>query len=160
MPDLSTLANYAEIIGAAAVLFAVVFGVLELHQHRNQRRENASLTMVQVWQNAEYVQAILQVLKLEDHIEPEALERLGPEFEKMAFTVCMTFEGLGVMANRGTLPLEVVNDLMGGAVCTSWRKLDAWVMFMRSTYNPRAFEWHEWLADQLDHTHDARVTPS
>ena len=156
MLELSVVANYAEIIGAAAVVFAVIFGILELRQNRHQRQENASLEMVRSWQNSDYVHAIQQILKLQDHIDPHTLEQLGEEFERWAFTVCMTYEAVGVMAHRGTLPLEVVNDLMGGAVCTSWRKLDCWVGYFRASYNPRAFEWHEWLAGQLDLT---RSTP-
>lgn len=150
MTSLQAIANYAEIIGAIAVLFAIGFGILEFRHLGHQRRENASLEMMRAWQGPEYVNAIREILKVDDHIEPEALNALSDQHDRMAFTVCMTYEALGVMAYRGTLPLDIVHDLMGGAVCTSWRKLDRWVKHFREHYNPRAFEWHEWLARRLN----------
>jgi len=150
MPDLATIANYAEIIGVGAVLFAIIFAFLEFRQLRFQRRENASLEMMRAWQGPEYVNAIYEILQVDDHVEPEVLRAMGGEHELMAFRVCMTFEALGVMAYRGSLPIEVVNDLMGGAVCSSWRKLDRWVLYFRENYNSRAFEWCEWLAHRLE----------
>lgn len=157
MSSLEVLANYAEIIGAVAVLFAIGFGVLEFRHLGHQRRENASLEMMRAWQGPEYVNAIREILKVDDHIEPEALNTLSDRHEGMAFTVCMTFEALGVMAHRGTLPLDIVHELMGGAVCGSWRKLDRWVMYFREHYNPRAFEWHEWLARRLGELPDPKI---
>lgn len=150
MSTLETVANYAEIVGAAAVLFAILFALLEFRQLRHQRRENASLEMMRAWQNADYVDAIYEILQIEDHIEPEVLRSLSDEHEVMAFRVCMTYEALGVMVHRGTLPIEILNDLMGGSVSVSWRKLDRWAYQFRENHNPRAFEWHQWLAKRLE----------
>jgi hypothetical protein len=150
MPTLETLANYAEIAGAAAVMFAIGFAILEFRQLRIQRQEQASLEMMRAWQSPQYVNAVYNVLRMDDHIDPAILRDLDEESEKGAFQVCMTMEAVGVMVHRGTLPIEIVNDLMGGAVCTTWRKLDFWAQEFRSAHNPRAFEWHEWLAAQLE----------
>jgi hypothetical protein len=157
MTSLENLANYAEIVGACAVVLAIVFGVLEFRQIRHQRRENAALEMMRTWQGPEYVSAIHRILKVDDHIEPEALHALGDDYEHMAFTICMTFEALGLMAYRGTLPVEIVHQLMGGAVTASWRKLDRWVAHFRQEFNPRAFEWHEWLAGRLAAMPDPKI---
>ena len=147
--DLNTIANYAEIVGATAVIFAIGFAIMEFRQLRYQRRENASLEMIRSWQSPEYVKAIFEILQLEDHIAPERLRALSSEHERMAFQVSMTFEPLGVMAYRGTIPVDILNELMGGVVCTSWRKLDRWTEAFRE-FNPRAFEWYQWLAIQLE----------
>jgi hypothetical protein len=146
MPTLETVANYAEIIGAIAVLFAIGFAVLEFRQIRHQRTENASLELMRAWQGPEYVDAIYEILRLEDHIDPEALGEAG---EMLAFRVGMTFEALGLMAHRGTIPIDILSDLMGGVVAASWRKLDQWVYQERTRRNPRAWEWFEWLVRQL-----------
>ncbi len=53
------------------------------------------------------------------------------------------------MAHRGTLPIKIVNELMGGVVSISWRKLDLWVYQMRLDTTPRFSEWFEWLARQV-----------
>jgi len=145
MPTLETVANYAEIVGAIAVLFAIGFAVLEFRQIRHQRQENASLELMRSWQGPEYVDAIHVVLRLEDHVDSEALGDAG---ELQAFRVCMTFEALGLLAHRGTIPIDIISDLMGGAVAASWRKLDQWIYEDRAR-NPRAWEWFEWLAEQL-----------
>ena len=147
MLTLETVANYAEIIGAIAVLFAIVFALVEFRQLGVQRREYASLEMMRSWESAEYIDAIYEILQLEDHTDPDVL---SDTHKKMAFRVSMTFEALGMMAYRGTLDIKAVNDLMGGAVCASWRNLDLWVIRYRADHNTRAFEWYEWLAAQLE----------
>jgi hypothetical protein len=150
MPTLETAANYAEIIGAFAVLFAIVFAALEFRQLRHQRREAASLEMIRSWQGPEYVNGVFEILQLEDHIQPKSLGELGEQHLKMAFRICVTWEALGVMVHRGTLPIEIVNDLMGGIITIGWRKLDQWVLQLREHVTPRSFEWFEWLATQLE----------
>jgi len=147
MLTLETVANYAEIIGAIAVLFAIAFALVEFRQLGMQRREYASLEMMRSWQSPEYVDAIFEILQLEDHTDPDVL---SDTHQKMAFRVSMTFEALGMMAYRGTLDIKAVNDLMGGAVCASWHNLDRWVIGFRADHNTRAFEWYEWLAAQLE----------
>ena len=147
--NLATIANYAEIIGAIAVIFAIAFGVLEFRQLRYQRRENASLEMMRSWRSPEYVNAVFVIMQLEDHIEFDTLRGLSDEHERMAFRVSMTFEVMGLMAHRGTLPLDLIHDLMGGAVSSTWTKLDRWVIQFRDQYNPRAFEWYQWLAKEI-----------
>ena len=146
---LATIANYAEIIGAIAVIFAIAFGILEFRQLRYQRRENASLEMMRSWQSPEYVNAVFVIMQLEDHIQLDTLRGLSDEHERMAFRVSMTFEVMGLMAHRGTLPLDLIHDLMGGAVSSTWTKLDRWVIQFRDQYNPRAFEWYQWLAKEI-----------
>ena len=73
MLTLETVANYAEIIGAIAVLFAIVFALVEFRQLGVQRREYASLEMMRSWQSPEYVDAIFEMLQLEDHTDPDVL---------------------------------------------------------------------------------------
>ena len=150
MLTLEIIANYAEIVGAIAVLFAIAFALLEFRQLGVQRREYASLEMMRSWQSPEYVDAIFEILQLEDHTDPDVLRNMSDAHQKMAFRVSMTFEALGMMAYRGTLDVNAVNDLMGGAVCTSWRSLDLWIGEFRGKHNTRAFEWYEWLAAQLE----------
>ena len=58
MLTLETVADYAEIIGAIAVLFAIVFALVEFRQLGIQRREYASLEMMRSWESAEYIDAI------------------------------------------------------------------------------------------------------
>ncbi len=146
MLTLETVANYAEIIGAIAVLFAIVFALVEFRQLGIQRREYASLEMMRSWESAEYIDAIYEILQLAEHTDPDVL---SDTHQKMAFRVSMTFEVMGLMAHRGTLPLDLIHDLMGGAVSSTWTKLDRWVIQFREQYNPRAFEWYQWLAKEI-----------
>ncbi len=149
MTELEIAASYAEIIGAAAVLIAIAFAVIEFRQLKHQRLEAASLEMIRSWQGPDYVNALYAVLQLEDHISPDALGESGEDHLQKAFRVCVTYEALGIMAHRGTLPIKIVNELMGGVVSISWRKLDLWVYQMRLDTTPRFSEWFEWLARQV-----------
>ncbi len=150
MANLETLANYAEILGVLSVIAGIAFAVVQLRQFRNQRRDLAAVELIRAWQTPEFTKALNSLQMLPDRALPVTLRDQGEELEDMAFLVGMFFESVGVMVNRNLIPLDVVDDLMGGVTRVVWRKLSRWVEEWRTSINPRAYEWWEWLVHQLD----------
>ena len=148
--NLETLANYAEILGVLSVIAGIAFAVVQLRQFRNQRRDLAAVELIRAWQTPEFTKALNSLQMLPDRALPVTLRDQGEELEDMAFLVGMFFESVGVMVNRNLIPLDVVDDLMGGVTRVVWRKLSRWVEEWRTSINPRAYEWWEWLVHQLD----------
>jgi hypothetical protein len=77
-----------------------------------------------------------------------------PEARTSVDAVCITFEALGYAVFRRLVPLEVVEDLVGGAVRVTWTKVAAYAERRRSESGSRkTWEWFQWLAEQLEARH-------
>lgn len=159
MPNLDTLANYAEILGVLSVVAGIVFAIVQLRQFRKQRTELSAVELIRAWQTPEFTKALRALQLLPDNAHPDSLSEHDPELENMAFLVGMFFEGVGVMVYRNLIPLEIVNDLMGGVTRVVWTKLSVWVEEWRAERNPRAYEWWEWLNQRLDDRSPLSVEP-
>jgi len=49
------------------------------------------------------------------------------------------------------VPLNVVDELLGGTVRVAWRKLRGYVEYERDRAGSQTnWEWFQWLAEQLD----------
>ena len=149
MLNLETLANYAEILGLVSVIVGIAFAIVQLQHFRNQRRDLAAVELIRGWQTPEFTKALNTLQMLPERGESEKLRDQGADLENMAFLVGMFFESAGVMVNRKLIPLDIVDDLMGGVARVVWIKVYVWIEEVRAT-NPHAFEWWEWLTQQLD----------
>ncbi len=149
MSNLETLANYAEILGVLSVVAGIAFAIVQLQQFRNQRRDLAAVELIRGWQTPEFTKALNTLQMLPERAQSETLRDQGEDLEDMAFLVGMFFESAGVMVNRKLIPLDIVDDLMGGVTQVVWTKVLVWIEEVRAI-NPRAFEWWEWLTRQLD----------
>ncbi len=77
--DLQTLANVAQILGAVAVVAAIVFGFVQIRQFRVQRRDAAAAELVRSFQDASFTQSFRLITALPDNATPEQLARaVGP----------------------------------------------------------------------------------
>lgn len=151
MADLGTLANLAEIFGAATVAGGVAFAVLQIRHLRAQRMETAAIELVRSFQSPEFVRAVRIVWELPDGLDAEALVARGPEVEEAAITVGSVFETLGVMVFHRIAPLAIVQDLMGGTVQVAWRKLRPYAEATRREAGfEKPYEWFQWLAERLE----------
>ena len=60
------------------------------------------------------------------------------------------FESTGILVNRKIISFDVVNDLVGGVVQVTWKKLELWIHEWRESRNPVAGEWLEWLKVEIE----------
>jgi hypothetical protein len=154
--ELATLADLAEILGAAFVIGGVVFAIIQIRQFRRQRLEIAAIELARSFQNAEFTRAHTFILGLPDGIEAGALRERSAEAEALAMVVSITFESVGVMVFHRVLPLRIVDELMGGTVVSCWHRLASWIRTMREEQGrPEMHEWFQWLADQLQRRAEA-----
>ena len=59
-------------------------------------------------------------------------------------------ESIGYSVFLRILPLEMVDELMGGLTLLFWSRARAWVERERTrTNNPKFYEWCTWLADRI-----------
>jgi hypothetical protein len=74
-----------------------------------------------------------------------------PDVRGSVDAVCITYEALGYAAFRRLVPLDVVDDRVGGAVRVSWRKLGPYAERCRTQSGSRkTWEWFQWLAERIE----------
>jgi hypothetical protein len=144
--DLATLANLAS---ATAVVVAVVFGTLQLGQMRKTRALFTATELVHAMQTTEFTRSVRLVLALPDDVDPGYIRR-DPELTAAVQAVSHLYESLGVLVFYRVVHLHLVDDLMGGYVRESWRRLRPYVESRRAELGVYYGEWMQWLAEQLD----------
>jgi hypothetical protein len=158
--DLNELANLAEIFGAVVVVGGLGFAVIQLQHYRQQRRETAAIELLRSFQNPEFSRALRAVLALPKDLCKSDITECSASEQDAIMVVVLTFESIGVMVFRGIVPLEMVNELLGGVCVESWSRLDRYMQDSRADSDRKTMsEWFQWLAERLDEHHTCYGRP-
>jgi len=149
--DLQTLANLAQILGAVAVVAAIVFGFVQIRQFRVQRRDAAAAELVRSFQDASFTQSFRLITALPDNATAEQLRAGGRAMEEAALAIGIRYEAVALLVFRGIMPLSLVGQLTGAVAIELWSKMRAWALLERKEHSREHFlEWFQWLVEQLE----------
>ena len=153
--DLSTVANIAT---ALTVLTAVIFGLIEMRHARKEREERAAFVAVQAILTPAWMKSMVLVQAIPEGATAAKIEA-DPRVFEAAQSIGIILEGLGYAVFTRMIPLNVVDELMGGTVRVAWRKLRSYVEYERERAgSEKTWEWFQWLAEQLDRHSRARTS--
>ena len=154
-----SLATIVDLVTAAALVFGVVFGAIQLRHLRQQRRVQTALELVHSFQTPEFVRGYLLIRDLPDGLTMGEVEsRLG-EDRQHVYLVMTTFESLGILVQRRELPLRLVEDFFSGPIIVAWRKLRPYIEEeRRATGRETVSEWFQWLAERVV-AHESAAPP-
>jgi hypothetical protein len=145
--DLSTVANIAT---ALTVLTAVVFGLIEMRRARKEREERAAFVAVQAILTPAWMDSMSLVQAISEGTTPLQIEA-DPRLFKAAQSIACILESLGYAVFARIVPLNVVDEVLGGTVRVAWRKLRGYVEYERQRAgSQKNWEWFQWLAEQID----------
>jgi hypothetical protein len=144
MEYLAPLMRYATLL---AVAVAFVFGVAAVLHNKRYRYLTAAAGMVQTVQTETFTLSMQRILDLPEAAEPD-LVLSDPEAVNAAYVVGHVFEGLGVMVFHRLLPLDVVDELIGGYLRASWLRLEPYIARRRVALGPSFAEWFQWLVER------------
>ncbi len=160
MTELHTLADLAEIFGAVVVVGGLAFAVIQMLHYRRQRQETAAIELLRSFQNPEFSRSLRAVLALPRGVGSEEMTERGRGDMDAVMMVILTFESIGLMVFRGIVPLQMVNELLGGVCVESWARLERYMQELRAESNRKTIsEWFQWLAERLkeQHTRNGRL---
>jgi hypothetical protein len=153
--DLSTVANIAT---ALTVLTAVLFGLIEMRRARKDREERAAFIAVQAILTPAWIQSMTLVQAISEGTTPSQIEANPRLFQAVQSIACI-LESLGYAVFARMVPLDVVDELLGGTVRVAWRKLRSYVEYERARAgSQKNWEWFQWLAEQIDRHSNARTS--
>lgn len=149
--QLQTLANLAQVVGVAAVIAAIAFGIAQIRQFRQQRRDAVAVELMRSIQDAEFTRSLRMMLTLPAGSSVEDVRVRGESFEDAALALCAKYETLGYLVFRGIMPLELVEELVGGVGVHVWNRLKPWALALRDEQQqPLLLEWYQWLAEHME----------
>jgi hypothetical protein len=149
--DLGTLSQVAQIFGAVAVVAAIIFGVAQVRHAQRQRLDSAMVELMRAIQDREFTEAFQLLYGLPEGLKLADVRALGSQYELAAILLGSRFETLGLLVFRESIPLRLVEELIGGVVVLMWRKLTPWAIDYRAEQgHDLLFEWFQWLAERIE----------
>jgi hypothetical protein len=149
--DLNSLAQIAQVLSGIAVVVAIVFGLVQARQFKQQRRDAADVELMRSMQDREFTRSFRLIYSIQDNLSASGLRALGPEYEEAAIALGARFESMGMLVFRGSIPLDLVEKIVGGVIVVLWRKLKLFVIEYRAEQKHELlFEWFQWLAERIE----------
>jgi len=141
---------YFQLAGQTSLVLGVVFAAYQLLQSDRQRQESTALNVVTSFNTLEFRTAFAKVYQLPLGATAQQVRDHGREMEEAATTVMMTFEMLGVLVHNRMVPIDTLDQAIGGFLRESWRRLEGFVKTKRAEVgSPRWGEWYQWLYEHL-----------
>lgn len=141
----------ATVFTGCVIAITALVGVYQLRQLQQQRRDSSAIELMRALQDTTFSHAFRIVLALPSGVQASELISAGPETEEAAQILAFRFETLGLMVYRGAIPFDVVEDLIGGGVVSTWGRLKDVVQQTREQKHwPMYCEWFQWLAEQFE----------
>lgn len=148
---LETLANIAQVLSALAVVAGIVFGLAQVRQFRQQRRDALAVELMKSIQDSEFIMAMRTLLQAPAEFPAQASSDAQSHLDDAAWVICARYETLGYLIHIGIMPMELVEQLVGGIGVHLWTRLRPWTAAIRQRHNqPLMFEWFQWLAELLE----------
>ncbi|MBV8345552.1 MAG: hypothetical protein JO190_11285 [Candidatus Eremiobacteraeota bacterium] len=143
------------------IVATAIGGFAQIRQLREQRRDTASVELVRIFQDNDFVRAFDVVMTLPEDLSADELRSRGPEYLGAVRTVAIRFEMVGALVYRRTISFEITQEVCGGATVAVWHRLKAFVEAQRlERTHPLDLEWFEWLADQFEKRRYVTGTPA
>jgi len=150
MMDASEALPYFQLVGQLALVVGAAVAVYQLLQLRRGRDHDAALAVLTGLNTAEFRAAFNHVNELPLGATPQQVRDAGPAMEAAVGTVMMTFETIGVLVHNRVVPIDLVDQVIGGFLRESWRRLGNYVDWKRKAIGyPRWGEWYQWLFEHL-----------
>ena len=145
--DISTIANVAT---AITVITGVVFGWFEVRHLRREREERAAFELLHTMLTSEWLRSAVLVDSAPDNVAPEVLEADARMLDAF-HSIGLILEAVGYAVYARMAPLAMVDDMMGGIVRVTWRKMKSYIAHDRArSGSQKGWEWFQWLHDQLE----------
>ncbi len=139
-----------EIFTAIAIVFGIVFGLIELRQATRSRRDLAAVDIVRTVQTQEVRQAVRLIFDLPLDADPQLI-RNDPALLAAALAVDSACEMWGCMVFEGVVDHQLLDRMVGGWVRGTWTRLHVWVESERiETQSVNVGEWWQWLYELLE----------
>lgn len=155
------LIQLAPILSFITIIIAIVFGIIQLRQFKTQRKDIAAVEIMRTMQDAQFTDS-LHLINQTDYLRSvKEVRQQDPSLEKAIFAITTKFETLGFLVYKRVIPIEFVEQLVGGVCLALWQKLDLFILDYRNVNDQKLFlEWFEWLSFILKKRNRDKAQPA
>jgi len=161
MVDAQTLQTASIAIASAGVFVAAVYYILQIRhqshmiQQQNKIREtDLIMRLYSTFDSTEFQKAYLKMMvmgvEFEDYLD--YVKKYGADIEVRTAlnSVGMFFEGIGVLAKRKLISMDLVDDLFSTDILQAWEKIKPVAEGARKkSGRPQIWEWFEYLYNEM-----------
>ncbi len=141
---------FFQLAAQIGIVVGTVFAGYQIIMSERSRREQVALQTVTAFNTQEFRDAFSKVNSLPLGAKAQQVRDAGRDMEEAAMTVMMTFEMMGVLVHSRMVPIETVDQAIGGFLRESWRRLEDYVQSKRAEVKSvRWGEWYQWLFEHL-----------
>jgi len=144
------------VFAGVSIGIAAIYYTLNIRQQREARQAQMLMQLYGQMTDREWLrqqQEIFHIFEY-DNFE-EFMEKYGLHTNMEGYitwlSICNFYDGLGMLVKRGLIDASMVDDLISGPIIFFWEKRLAPIAkeFIEYTNNPAAFEWMEYLYNQI-----------
>jgi len=144
------LSQLAPLLSFLTILVAVIFGIIQFKQFSRQRMDIAAVEVMRSLQNRDFTDSLILINKIDNGLSRKKIQKNPNELESSILALVTKFETLGFLVFRKIIPIEFVEQLVGGECIRIWDKLEQYTLdFRKEENNPILLEWFEWLTIQF-----------
>jgi hypothetical protein len=147
-------------IASAGVFIAAIYYVLQIrHQTKisqteiETRQANLLIQIYNYYYREDFLNTENEILFQWKWKDFDFWQKYGPETNVKAFnkwdSVGTYFKGVGVLVKLKLIDLNLVDELMGTSIRLHWEKSGSIVKEFRTRMWPHAYEWFEYLYNEL-----------
>src|SRR5262249_22123807 len=120
------LPSALNVVSTLAIVLALLFTGLQVREANRTRRDQASVALIQTTLNERWSHALDRIGQLQP-IGTTDVGQLSDEVRYALFDFGVRLETVGYMVYRHMVPIETVDDLLGGVALMYWARAKAWV---------------------------------
>jgi hypothetical protein len=142
----------SAIVAAAGVLIGVVYYILDMRNQTRQRQTDMVMRLYTTFGSAEFQRAYQKVRSLEFQDYSDYIKKYGQDLQvrEEMYTVTIFFEGIGLLAKKKLIEMELVDCLFGYPIRVTWEKVATPVKGLREADEASGIcEWFEYLYNEM-----------
>ena len=123
----------------------------DVRQFRQQRQDALAVELMKSIQDAEFTGSLRILVEVPHNTSAAEFRSLGPTVEEAAWALGAKYETFGYLVYRGIMPIDMVEELVGGVGVHLWYRIKPWITALREQQGqPLIHEWWQWLAERLE----------
>lgn len=149
MVDVQTI---SVVLASAGVFAAAIYYVFQIRHQTRMRQTDMVMRLYTTYGSTEFQKAYQNVINLEFRDFADFMKKYAADIEVRSafYSVGIFFEGLGVLAKRKLIDMDLVDDLFSHPISRTWEIMAPLIKGTREQVkSPSISEWHEYLYNEL-----------
>jgi len=150
--ELVDVYEISAVVAAVGVLIGVVYYILDMRNQTRQRQTDMVMRLYTTFGSAEFQRAYQKVRSLEFKDYSDYTKKYGQDLQvrEEMYTVTIFFEGIGLLAKKKLIEMELVDCLFSYPIRVTWEKVATPVRGIRETENDSGIcGWFEYVYNEM-----------